>query len=598
MRQGDRVGPFVIEKALGSGAMGTVFRARHTETGQHVAIKVVAPALAANPSMLERFKRESAILKQLKHPNIVRLVATGRHQGTPFYAMEYVEGKSLDRVLARRGRIEWQDLVGLGQQLCAALQHVHERGIIHRDLKPSNVLVLPDGTVKLTDFGIAKDTDLTALTAANCTVGTASYMSPEQCKGARDLTPRSDLYSLGVLFFELLTGRKPFEGDSPMQVFMQHINDPPERPSRQVLEIPVWLDTLIMHLLEKDPEQRPYSAAAVGEALVRAREKALAQQSAGADVVRSRAIDRRAAGPGLEEEDKEAARTLLGKKKRKRTHRGEPFYRRVWFRAAVLAALLAGIGWVFWVVVIKPPSLDTLYDRAAALVDNPETLQEARNGPLADFLHYYPDRDDFKARQMHTWADEADRALREEQMYRRRKNDLEPDGADKAAEVHARLALTAEEKGDLPAAQNEWKAMLPWKKKEDRDLRAWGLVAEKHYNDVLEVRKRYDEIKSKTRLEHLSKKPYEATTTAGQEAVQAVRAQLEAERAQQKGDAPSAKKYWADARSHWESVRAEAQRESSRDNRLWEFMARWRLRELPEVKTPDKQPREPTPAGS
>jgi serine/threonine protein kinase len=317
MRPGDQVGPFVIDKPLGSGAMGTVLRGRHIETGQRVAIKVVAPAFVANEKSIERFKRESAILKQLKHPNIVRLIAVGKHHGTPFYAMEYVEGESLAEVLARRGRITWEELIPLGQQLCAALQHVHDRGIIHRDLKPSNVMVLPDGTVKLTDFGIAKDTDVTALTAANCTVGTASYMSPEQCKGVRDLTPRSDLYSLGVMFFELLTGKKPFQAESPMDMFMHHINDTPERPSRLVLEIPVWLDTLIVQLLEKAPEQRPHSAAAVGEALGRVQEKALALQSAGVDMVRGRAVDRRPGGPRLEEEDKDAARTLLGKKKKR-----------------------------------------------------------------------------------------------------------------------------------------------------------------------------------------------------------------------------------------------------------------------------------------
>src|SRR5262249_9675663 len=143
------------------------------------------------------------------------------------------EGQCLDPVMSRRGGLTWEEVIQLRTQLCAALQHAHEKGIIHRDLKPSNLMVLPDRTIKLTDFGIAKDTDVTALTAANCTVGTAAYMSPEQCRGDRDLTYRSDLYSLGVLFYELLTGRKPFIAETPMDMFLLHLQAQCERPSRR-----------------------------------------------------------------------------------------------------------------------------------------------------------------------------------------------------------------------------------------------------------------------------------------------------------------------------------------------------------------------------
>ena len=132
----------------------------------------------------------------------------------------------------------WEEVVTLGQQLCAALQHAHERGVVHRDLKPSNLMILSDGTLKLTDFGIAKDLDVTALTSANCTVGTASYMSPEQCRGEKDIGPKSDLYSMGVLFYELITGRKPFEAENAMDMFVQHCTGEFERPSRSCLTYP------------------------------------------------------------------------------------------------------------------------------------------------------------------------------------------------------------------------------------------------------------------------------------------------------------------------------------------------------------------------
>ena len=276
-----------------------------------MALKFLSASLGANPQSLARFEREAEILKQLKHPNIVRLFGHGKYQKTPYYAMEFIEGETLERVLARRDRLPWDEIVVLGQQLCAALQHAHEQGIVHRDLKPSNLMVLSNGTLKLTDFGIAKDLDETQLTSANCTVGTASYMSPEQCRGERNLTHKSDLYSLGVVLYELVTGRKPFQADNAMEMFLQHVQGTFERPSRRVLDVPVWLDTLICQLLEKKPEKRPIDAAMVASALGRVAEKVVAQQSAGVDAVRTRVADRLSVSPAPATEDKAAARTLM-----------------------------------------------------------------------------------------------------------------------------------------------------------------------------------------------------------------------------------------------------------------------------------------------
>src|SRR5947207_15183729 len=263
---GQQLGPFAIEKELGSGAMGAVYLGRYVKTGQRVAVKVMAPGLGSNERAVARFEREAAILKQLKHPNIVRLFGSGRSHKTVYYAMEYIQGESMDHVMERRGRYTWEEVVVLGQQLCQAVQHAHEQGIVHRDLKPSNLMLLPDGTLKLTDFGIAKDLDVTQLTSANCTVGTASYMSPEQCRGERNISHKSDLYSLGIVLYELLTGKKPFVAENVMDMFMMHVKGTFERPSR-VVDVPKWLDILIVQLLEKKPEQRPRDAALVGEAL-------------------------------------------------------------------------------------------------------------------------------------------------------------------------------------------------------------------------------------------------------------------------------------------------------------------------------------------
>src|SRR5260370_9524470 len=282
MGVGKQTGPFRVDKDRGSGAMGTVYRGVYTQSGIHVAIKVMAPGLGTtNTNATQRFEREGAILKQLRHPNIVRLFAVGKTHGTRYYAMEYIEGESLDKVMARRDRMSWEEVVALGQQLCAALQHAHDKGVIHRDLKPSNLMILRDGTLKLTDFGIAKDLDSTSLTSANCTVGTASYMSPEQCRGERDLTSKSDLYSLGIVFYELVTGRKPFNADNAMEMFLLHVSGTFERPSRLVPQLPVWFDNLICQLLEKKPDQRPLDATMDASTLDSIQEKVEAPCSAG-----------------------------------------------------------------------------------------------------------------------------------------------------------------------------------------------------------------------------------------------------------------------------------------------------------------------------
>jgi serine/threonine-protein kinase len=485
MQEGQTFGPFVIEKPLGSGAMGAVYCARYTKNGKKMALKVIGLGLVGNESSLARFEREANILKQLNHPNIVRFYGAGRSQGTPYYAMEYIEGESLDKVMSRRGRLTWEEVVQLGGQLCDALQHAHEKGIIHRDLKPSNLMVLPDGTIKLTDFGIAKDTDVTALTAANCTVGTAAYMSPEQCRGDRDLTFRSDLYSLGVLFYELLTGRKPFIAETPMDMFLLHLQAQCERPSRLVLNTPVWLDNLICQLLEKKPEQRPRDAEMVKRALEEVLEKVEAQQSAGVDAVRGRRGDRPRRDGKPAEEDREAARTLkqAGTKK-KGKKKVKPFYEKLWFQRAgivlALAVLAAVIYWAF-----QPPSADRIYQQAKELMDSTDLAAHetayATNGPLEQYLKYYGNREDEQTRKVNAWVNQAGREYCEKtlELMMRTKNGKGgiPRNADTAVEKQALDAALAEEKGDHEKAVAAWQGVKPLAAKVPAD-RPWGLLAD------------------------------------------------------------------------------------------------------------------------
>ncbi len=499
MLLGHKIGPFAIDKELGSGAMGTVYRATNTETGQRVALKVMAPGVGSSETALARFKREAAILKQLEHPNIVRILASGRFSGNPFYAMEYVEGESLDKVLARRGRITWEEVVALGTQLCEGLQHAHQKGIVHRDLKPSNLMILADGTVKLMDFGIAKDLDVTGLTAANCTVGTASYMSPEQCRGESNLTHKSDLYSLGVMFYELLTGKKPFVADSVMDMFVQHTTGTFERPSRRCLDIPIWLDTLVCQLLEKKPDQRPFDANAVEQALSRIKEKVEAQHSAGMEAATARKIDRSALQPALDETDKEAARTLLHKKKRAKAI---PFYQQGWFQSAAFSALALVMGFLVYWLFFKAPSADALLEEMDRLAksENLKDWERAVAGPMRDFLRRFPDHP--QAAQVRQKRDDLECRACEIPMHNRRRAKLP---AEAGGEQQARDALEDEDSGRLDKAKLTWEKLAAYTSKADTDPeRAWGLVAKKYLGFsaqtdqlVKELQKRLENEKDK-----------------------------------------------------------------------------------------------------
>ncbi len=555
MLVGQKIGPFAIDKELGSGAMGTVYRAKHVDTGQRVAIKVMSPGVGSSDTALARFKREAAILKQLIHPNIVRLVASGKFGGNPFYAMEYVEGESLDHVIARRGRLTWEEVIALGTQLCEALQHAHHTGIIHRDLKPSNLMILRDGTVKLMDFGIAKDIDETALTAAHCTVGTASYMSPEQCRGDRSLTHKSDLYSMGVMFYELLTGQKPFKADNPMDMFVQHATGTFERPSRLVLEMPIWLDTLVCQLLEKKPEQRPFDARAVLEALQRIKEKVDAGQSAGVEVAKARRIDR----PAMDETDKEVARTLRGKRRKK--SEAVPVFRRGWVKGVAIGAALVAVILVLYLTVFKPPSADSLYRQAEALVTSGDAAQSPRSfhEVIDSFMAHHPNHP--KAAQMRAWAIQVDLEILEKQLLNRRAAKFPPENDTERA---ARDALDDEDRGKLLDAAKTWQSLLVKKNSGDREEKSWGLLAERKKADLDGIFALYSLLHARVSKENGDEKPAEPESEAEKLALAAVRAEAKT-------------KDLAAIRQAWDDLKARA---STAGDRRWFLLAAGRLREL------------------
>lgn len=377
------IGPFLIEKKLGVGGMGIVYKATYTKNGADVALKVLPLVLTANRKLVDRFEREMAILKKLKHPRIVQFYGGGEQDGQHFYAMEFINGGSLAELLEEQGRLPWQQVVEFGMQICEALEYAHENGIVHRDLKPANLFLGQDGKLRLGDFGVARDADATALTASGSTVGTQAYMAPEQITGKLPISNKTDLYALGCVLFEMLTGHVPFQGAASMEVLLKHINEPPAKLRSEVLDCPVFLEQIVLQLLAKSPDKRPHDALMVQVALeevverVAARTSTLSQMTEGAGQT---AIDM------SQIPDAAQLRKMLGKKKKKRKETG-PIWERGWFLASCLAVMLAGVGWS-----LMPASEEKLYVSALPLMqsDDPVKWQEANDRYLKSLLERFP----------------------------------------------------------------------------------------------------------------------------------------------------------------------------------------------------------------
>ncbi|MEM8736084.1 MAG: serine/threonine-protein kinase [Planctomycetota bacterium] len=248
---------------LGTGTVGTVYRATFKTSGEEVAVKVLQDAISSDELVRKRFRREMQILERLQHPHIIRYYGGGEHDGQLFFAMELLEGGNVRDLLDRFGQLSWQECASIGRQVCSALQAAHNNGIIHRDLKPGNLFLDADASVKLGDFGIARDTQAADITSQGLTVGTHAYMSPEQIKGEGLSSGKTDLYSLGCVLFELLTGHKPFEGTNFAVLFEQHLHKKAPDARELVPDCPPAMANIITELLSKSPDDRPFNARAV-----------------------------------------------------------------------------------------------------------------------------------------------------------------------------------------------------------------------------------------------------------------------------------------------------------------------------------------------
>ena len=271
MRAGDRVLSYIVERELGEGGMGTVYLARHTVLDQQVAIKVLSPVLARDEALRTRFIQEANIQAKLRHPGIVQVLTAEMEGEQPSLIMEYIEGKSLSEVLNLRGALPVDDAIKIMTQVLTAVGYAHKQGVIHRDLKPSNVMVMAHGEAKVTDFGIAKVLGASKLTRTGTTMGSAHYISPEQILNPEMVDARSDIYSLGCVFYEILSGQPPFgekdtEGtDNDFKIKTAHVNDSVPALHTVKSDIPAWLSLSVMRMLDKVPEQRSASCEVILE---------------------------------------------------------------------------------------------------------------------------------------------------------------------------------------------------------------------------------------------------------------------------------------------------------------------------------------------
>jgi CheY-like chemotaxis protein len=259
---------YEVLETVGAGAMGMVYRARDLELDEEIAIKTVKPELVVDATAVERFKDEIRLARRISHRNVVRTHDLGEWQGVYYLTMEYVEGVTVRDLLDTRGRLDVSPTLAIASQLAAALDVAHQQGVIHRDIKPQNLLLDGDGVLKVMDFGVARLAERTnTITETGLVVGTPAYMSPEQLLTESDIDPRSDLYAVGVVLYECLTGQLPFEARTPVSLIAKVLNEEPDAPHALNPEVPAPLSALVGELLGKRPDDRPASARELEERL-------------------------------------------------------------------------------------------------------------------------------------------------------------------------------------------------------------------------------------------------------------------------------------------------------------------------------------------
>ena len=253
-------GRYEIKEIIGVGGMAVVYKAFDNQENRIVAIKILKEEFISNEEFLRRFKNESKAIAMLSHPNIVKVYDVSFGDLIQYIVMEYIEGITLKEYIEQRGSLRWKDAVHFTIQILKGLQHAHDKGIVHRDVKPQNIMVLPDGTIKVTDFGIARFARSDQRTITDKAIGSVHYISPEQARGEKT-DEKSDIYSLGVILYEMITGQMPFQAESAVSVAIMQLQREPKTPTEINGSIPMGLEQITMHAMQKTPERRYQSAA-------------------------------------------------------------------------------------------------------------------------------------------------------------------------------------------------------------------------------------------------------------------------------------------------------------------------------------------------
>ncbi len=521
---GEKLGSFRIEAILGSGAMGVVYRGTNEKTGKIAAIKVVSSEFGQGGKIRDRFDREAEILQQFRHPNIVRFLAVGRFRGTSYIAMEYIQGDTLDKVLSDRGPLPWREVVDIGIQVCAALHYAHEHGVVHRDLKPSNLMLSADNKIKLTDFGIAKDLDATALTATGRTLGTAAYMSPEQIRGTPAVSHKTDLYALGVVFYQMLVGKAPFDGTTPVVLMHAHLNEAAPRPSAKVSEIPRKLDDLVVALMAKSPTDRPWDAAAAGAILSDLRDKAekggsvkMVWPAAGSDAANpprahapaSNAAHSESAPRKAKKGGAASGRATKNGRTRLENEPDSSWINRTTVETSLLIVALVAIG-SFIVYWVWPPGAEYLYKHAEALMASDRRAD--RRTALSDYIDELDRRfkDHPYREQTQKWRDAIaleDAENRGEALFKSSKAGLTLTRPENNAErmflIAQEVALDAHARNDDLTAIRQWQEFAGQVK--DPDERKWQLLAQKRIEQLEnEIKDRRQYVEKQLQLANIA----------------------------------------------------------------------------------------------
>ncbi|MFZ4894329.1 Stk1 family PASTA domain-containing Ser/Thr kinase [Plantibacter sp. Mn2098] len=383
-------GRYVVGDLIGRGGMSNVFRGIDTKLGRTVAVKILKSTLATDPAFRSRFRQEAQAASRMAHTTIVRVYDAGEERVKddsgheviePFIIMEYVEGRMLKDLIAE-GPIESKEAVRIASSVLTALEYSHRAGVVHRDIKPGNIMITSAGDVKVTDFGIARAVSDSSTTVAQTTaiLGTAAYFSPEQAKG-ETVDARTDLYSTGVVLFEMLTGKAPFRGDTAVAVAYQHVSERPVKPSTVNPKVSPALDQVVMRALAKDRFERYQSAVEFREDL----------QEAGAGHVPIRRDDHDSLfgpSPSASSSTEQAIRQLTSDDTVTRTQRRPPV---VWIWAAIAGVAVILFSLVFWVIQL-PPATNVQTD-TAEVPDLVDTTWDSANSTL-DKLKLVPTRFD------------------------------------------------------------------------------------------------------------------------------------------------------------------------------------------------------------